>query len=136
LEHQELTGKIIACAYTVYNRLGYGFLESVYEKCMVLELRKAGLGVVEQLPLKVWYDNVIVGEFTADLLVGDTVIVELKSVRNLSLAHEVQLVNYLVATQRPIGLLLNFGEERVEIRRKLRTLPTPSRCAGPRTQSG
>ena len=122
MEFQELTEKIIGCAYTVYNKMGFGFLESVYEKCMLIELEKAGLDTDAQKPIKVNYKNEVVGEFIADILVNDTVIIELKSVRKVVQAHEVQLVNYLVATDKPVGLLLNFGENGVEVKRKLREL--------------
>ena len=122
MEFQELTEKIIGCAYTVYNTMGYGFLESVYEKCLILELEKAGLSPKSQKKITVLYDDKIVGEFVADILVNDTIIVELKSVKKIIQTHEVQLVNYLVATGKPVGLLLNFGEKGVEIKRKLREL--------------
>ncbi|MBE9537356.1 MAG: GxxExxY protein [Proteobacteria bacterium] len=122
MEFQELTEKIIGCAYTVYNKMGFGFLESVYEKCMLIELEKAGLDTDAQKPIKVNYKNEVVGEFIADILVNDTVIIELKSVRKVVQAHEVQLVNYLVATDKPVGLLLNFGENGVEVKHKLREL--------------
>ena len=122
MKYQELTEKIIGCAYHVYNRMGYGFLESVYEKCMLIELRKACLNAESQVPVTVRYDGEIVGEFFADILVEDTIILELKSVSHVAKAHEVQLVNYLVATGKEIGLLLNFGEEKVEVKRKAREL--------------
>ncbi|MBI3267481.1 MAG: GxxExxY protein [Planctomycetes bacterium] len=123
MEQAELTEKIIGCAYRVYNQMGFGYLESVYEKCMLIELGKAGLDAKSQHPIKVHYDGQVVGDFIADIVVGDTVLVELKSVRRVVNAHEVQLVNYLVATGKPVGLLLNFGENRVEVKRKVRTLP-------------
>ena len=116
----ELTERIIGYAYHVYNKMGFGFLESVYEKCMLIELRKAGFNVESQKPITVYYEDEVVGEFVADIIVNDTVIVELKSVRRIIKAHEVQLVNYLVATGKPIGLLLNFGETKVEVKRKLK----------------
>ena len=122
MEHETLTEKIIGCAYLVYNTMGYGFLESVYEKCMLIELRKAGLRAESQRAVVVHYDGEVVGEFAADLLVDDTIIAELKSVRRMAKAHEVQLVNYLVATGKPVGLLLNFGERGVEVKRKTREL--------------
>ncbi len=122
MEHRELTEKIIGCAYNVYNKMGFGFLESVYEKCLIIELHKAGLDVESQKPITVYYDNEIVGEFVADIIVNDTVILELKSVRQIINAHEVQLVNYLVATGKPVGLILNFGESKVEIKRKVKNL--------------
>ena len=102
--------------------MGFGFLESVYEKCMLIELGKAGLRVESQKPITVRYDSEIAGEFIADLVVEDAVIVELKSVRSLAKIHEAQLVNYLVATGKDVGLLLNFGEQKVEVKRKVRTL--------------
>ena len=122
MQHKELTEKIIAAAYNVYNKMGFGFLESVYEKCLLIELRKAGLLAELQKPIIVTYENEVVGEFKADITVEDTIIVELKSVRHISASHEVQLVNYLVATGKPVGLILNFGEQRVEVKRKVRDL--------------
>jgi GxxExxY protein len=122
MQFQQLTERIIGCAYRVYNNMGFGYLESVYEKCLLLELRKAGLRAATQQELVVRYDGEVVGEFVADMLVEDTVILELKSVRQLASAHEMQLVNYLVATGKPVGLLLNFGEHKVEVKRKVREL--------------
>jgi GxxExxY protein len=123
MEYKELTEKIIGCAYRVYNKMGFGYLESVYEKCLFIELRKAGFDMESQKPIRVQYDGEVVGDFIADVLVNDTVILELKSVRKLVEAHEVQLVNYLVATGKPVGLLINFGETRVEVKRKVKDLP-------------
>jgi GxxExxY protein len=123
VEHQELTRQIIGCAYKVFNTMGHGFLESVYEHCMLIELRSLGLEVVNQHPIKVHYNGQVVGNFEADLFVENAVIVELKSVSALSRIHEVQLVNYLKATGIDVGLLLNFDEQRVEVKRKLRVLP-------------
>ena len=120
MEHEELTHKIIACAYKVFNQLGFGFLESIYRKAMVIELTKAGLRVEEEKPLKVYYDGHVVGNFSSDLFVEDTVIVELKSVQNTVKDHEVQLVNYLNAIKQNIGLLINFGRSGVEVKRKYR----------------
>ena len=122
MEHEELTRKIIGCAYQVYNKMGYGFLESVFEKCLLIELKKLALETSSQHPIVVRYEGEVVGEFVADIVVSDTVIVELKSVRRIVLAHEIQLVNYLVATGKPVGLLLNFAEGKVEVKRKLRKL--------------
>lgn len=122
MEQRKLTEKIIGCAYRVYNRMGFGFVESVYEKCMLIELTKAGLGVESQKPITVYYKDEIVGQFVADIVVEDTVVVELKSVKQIVKAHEVQLVNYLVATGRPVGLVINFGETEVEIKRKVKEL--------------
>jgi GxxExxY protein len=103
--------------------MGHRFLESVYEQCMLIELRKLGLRVENQHPIKVYYDGQVVGNFEADLFVEEAVIVELKAVSVLLQVHEVQLVNYLKATGIDVGLLLNFGEQRVEVKRKMRVLP-------------
>ena len=122
MQYEQITEKVIGCTYRVYNKMGFGFLESVYEKCLLIELRKMGLEVESQKAITVYYDEEEVGQFVADLLVEGEVIVELKSVRRLIEAHEVQLVNYLVATGKEVGLLLNFGAEEVEVKRKVRTL--------------
>ena len=122
MEYEELTEKIIGCAYRVYNKMGFGFLESVYEKCLMIELLKSGLRAESQKPITVFYENEIVGEFVADIIVDDKIILELKSVRQIVKAHEVQLVNYLFATRKSVGLIINFGEHKVEIKRKLREL--------------
>jgi len=122
MEYQNLTERIIGCAYRVYNKMGFGFLESVYEKCLLIELRKASLNTEAQKPITVHYEGEIVGQFVADIIVNNAVIVEVKSVRRIIKAHEVQLVNYLVATGKPVGLLLNFGETKVEIKRKVKDL--------------
>ncbi len=123
MQYQELTEKIIGCAYRVYNKMGFGFLESVYEKCLQIELQKAGLNAQFQHPITVYYDGKVVGEFVADVLVENVIILELKSVRHFLPAHEVQLVNYLTATHKDVGLIINFGESKVEIKRKVRELP-------------
>jgi len=122
MEYKNVTETIIGCAYRVYNKMGFGFLESVYEKCLLIELLKAGLDAESQKPITVYYDDEIVGEFVADIIVNDTIILELKSVRRVVKAHEVQLVNYLVAMGKPIGLILNFGESKVEVKRKVKDL--------------
>ena len=122
MEYETLTKKIIGCAYHVYNKMGFGYLESVYEKCLLIELQKAGLQAESQKSITVLYDGEIVGEFIADIVVEDTVIMELKSVKRAVKAHETQLVNYLVSTGKPVGLLLNFGERKVEIRHKVKDL--------------
>jgi GxxExxY protein len=120
MDPDEITKAVIGCAYRVYNRMGFGFLESVYENCLVIELRKAGIQVEAQVPLKVHYEGAIVGEFVAELVVEGCLLVELKSVRALASAREVQLVNYLTATRNDTGLLVNFGPVSVEVRRKFR----------------
>jgi GxxExxY protein len=122
LEHKELSEKIIGCAFQVFNRMGFGFLESVYEKCLLIELQKHGLRAQPQEPLTVHYEGEVVGEFVTDIIVEDAIILELKSVRRIAVAHEIQLVNYLVATGKPVGLLLNFSEQGVQVRRKTRDL--------------
>jgi GxxExxY protein len=122
MEQKKLTEKIIGCAYRVYNKMGFGFLESVYEKCLMIELKKAGLSAASQVPIKVEYDTELVGEFVADILVEDIIIVELKSVKRIVRAHEIQLVNYLAATRKEIGLILNFSDTEVEVKRKVRDL--------------
>ena len=122
MQYKEITEKIIGCAYVVYNKMGYGFLESVYEKCLLIELRKTGLRAESQQAITVYYENQIVGDFVADIVVEDSVILELKSVRRLAKVHEAQLLNYLVATGKEVGLLLNFGEEKVEVKRKVKDL--------------
>ena len=122
MEFEDITEKIIGCAYTVYNTMGYGFLESVYEKCLLIELRKASLKSESQKSIIVHYDGEVVGNFIADIFVEDAIILELKSVKSIAKIHEVQLVNYLVATGKDVGLLINFGAEGVEIKRKVRVL--------------
>jgi len=121
-QEKELTATIIGCAYKVYKKLGFGFLESVYENALIIEMTKAGLKSESQKAIDVYYDSQIVGHFIADIFVEGKVIVELKSVTTLSKGHEVQLVNYLTATGINIGLLINFGEEKVEVHRKIKSL--------------
>lgn len=123
MEDQELTRQIIGCAYAVYNQLGSGFLESVYQRCLLIELQKIGLTAQIEAPVRVHYDGQIVGEFRADLIVQDRVIVELKAIETLSKAHEVQVVNYLRATGIEVGLLINFGPTEVQVRRLTKTPP-------------
>ena len=120
----ELTERIIACAYRVHNTLGAGFLEKVYENAMAVELESEGIAFRRQAPLKVMYRGQVVGEYFADLLVGDRVVCELKAEERLSSSHELQLVNYLVATGIDTGLLINFGRS-VEARRKFRQFKNP-----------
>lgn len=122
MKHEELTKQIIGCAYTAFNKMGSGFLESVYENCLLIELRKAGLSAISQHPIKVFYDEEIVGDFIADIVVEDQVILELKAITQLAKIHEVQLVNYLTATKMDIGLLINFSPAKVEVKRKVRIL--------------
>jgi GxxExxY protein len=120
MEYEEITRKIIGAAYQVFNQLGFGFLESVYQKAMVIELAKNELIVESEKQLKVFYGGQAVGDFYIDLFVENTVVVELKSVQNLVKEHEVQLVNYLNGLKKEIGLLINFGSSGVEVKRKYR----------------
>ena len=108
---------IIGSAYCVMNKLGAGFLEKIYENALVLELDRAGLAVAQQVATAVYYDDVVIGNYTADLVVADTILVELKAVRALDSIHAAQCINYLKATRLPACLLINFGNPRVEIRR-------------------
>lgn len=110
---KELTSKIIKSFYNVYNILGYGFLEKVYERAMLIELKKQSLSCESQKPINVYYDDENVGEYFADILVEKKVIVELKAVEKLIKKHETQLYNYLKATDVEVGLVLNFGEEAI-----------------------
>jgi GxxExxY protein len=118
MKHKELTQKIIGAFYTVYNTLGYGFLENVYENALRIELQKMGLRLASQYAINVYYEGQVVGEYFSDLLIEDRVIVELKAVRNLLPEHEAQLLNYLNATQYEVGLLLNFGIK-PQVKRKI-----------------
>ena len=115
--HVELTEKIIGCSFTVSNELGVGFVEKVYENALVHELRKRDLICLQQHPFSVRYDNVIVGEFAADVQVEDSVIIELKAVSELSNIHAAQCLNYLKASGLHTCLPINFGQSRIQIRR-------------------
>lgn len=117
-KHSELTRKIINAFYEVYNQLGYGFLEKVYENALAHELRKRGHQVQQQAPIEVYYDGIRVGHYFADLLVDEVVILELKSTEAIADAHEAQLINYLKATQVDVGLVLNFGPK-PQVKRKI-----------------
>ncbi len=119
-KHSEITKKIINAYYNVYNTLGYGFLEKVYENAMMVELRKFNLICERQKLIKVVYENHDVGEYYADIIVNGLVIIELKAAESLCLEHECQLVNYLKATNIEVGLLLNFGKQ-PEFKRKVLT---------------
>jgi GxxExxY protein len=117
-KHSELTEKIIKAFYKVYNTLGYGFLEKVYENALFIELESIGLNVRKQEPIKVYYEEKEVGVYFADLIINDTIIIELKAAESLSEEHESQLINYLKATDIEVGLLLNFGKK-PEMKRKV-----------------
>ena len=118
--HNELTEKIIRSFYSVYNTLGYGFLEKVYENAMIIELTNNGLKCSKQKAISVYYQDQVVGKYYADIIVNDLVILELKAASALIKEHEYQLINYLKATEKEIGLLLNFGKK-PEVRRKIFT---------------
>ena len=117
----DLAGQIIGLAMKVHRILGPGFLESVYQKALLYELVKAGFKVESDKPIQVRYEGVIVGDFKSDLIVNDELIVELKSVSGIIVEHAVQLVNYLTATGKDIGLLINFGGRSLEFKKKFRT---------------
>ena len=118
LLHSNVTGDILKAFYKVYNALGYGFLEKVYENALSLELREMNYKVIQQKPINVYYRGALVGEYFADLIVADCVIVELKAKESINDAHISQLINYLKATEIEVGLLLNFGRK-PEYKRKV-----------------
>ena len=109
LRHSELTNQIIGAFYDVYNELGHGFLESTYAEAMMISLQQVGLTAVREVPVSVWFRGKKVGQYFADILVGDAVLLELKAARAIESAHEAQLLHYLRATEIEVGLLLNFG---------------------------
>ncbi len=115
--YSDLTGQIIGCAFEVYKNLGYGFLEKVYEKAIIIELRAKNLKADNQSPIKVKYKGEVIGDYCADILVENKVIVELKVEKSYNKKHEAQLLNYLKATGLPLGLLLNFGANRCHPKR-------------------
>lgn len=127
MKHQDLTGQIIECAYNVHKALGFGFLENVYKNALLIELQKSGLNAEREVPVKVFYDEKIVGDYVADIIVDKKVIVELKAIKEIHPAHEAQLTNYLKATGIEVGLLINFGES-VQVKRRVFT-PAPGRLA-------
>ena len=122
MEHEDLTKAIIGCAMEVHSTLGPGFLESVYQNALAHELREKGFSVACECRLQVRYKDLVVGDFIADMLVNDLVLIENKAVQALNTAHEVQLVNYLTATGIAVGLLINFGADSLKVKRKHRKL--------------
>ncbi len=114
MEHRELTGKILKCCFAVAKELGAGFLESVYQRALIVALTQSGLKVAAQFPLKVFFRGVVVGDFFADLVVEEKVLLELKAVGRTLPEHKAQVINYLNATGLPVGLLINFGNPRLE----------------------
>lgn len=123
MRYIELTGVVISCFYHVYNVMGYGFLEKVYERALLLELRKRGLACVAQHPISVYYNDAVVGQYFADIFVEGKLILELKAATAIVEEHEYQLINYLKATEIEIGLLLNFGPK-PQFKRKIFTNQT------------
>ena len=117
LEINQITERVINCVYRVSNTLGSGFLEKVYENALAIELRESGLRVAQQHPIKVYNNNNLVGDFVADLLVEDRVIVEMKAAKTLDDVHSAQCMNYLKATGLKVCLLVNFGRPRIDIKR-------------------
>ena len=109
--YEEITGKILKAFYKVYNTLGFGFLEKVYENALVIELMKLGLSVNQQEGIPVYYDGVMVGDYSADILVEEVIILELKAAESMRNEHFAQLTNYLKATDKELGLVLNFGKK-------------------------
>jgi len=110
-KHSEITKLIIKAYYEVYNKLGFGFLEKVYENSLLIELKKLCLHCERQKPIEVYYDTFPVGQYFADIIVNECVIIEIKAAEGLAIEHECQLINYLKATELEVGLLLNFGKE-------------------------
>ena len=121
LKYELITKGVIGCAFEVVNELGAGFLESVYEKALLLALRQKGLSTLSQHPIKVMFRGECVGEFFADLFVEQKVIVELKAVKALAPEHQAQIINYLNATGIEVGLLINFGNSKLEYKRFTRS---------------
>lgn len=116
-KHSDVTGKVLEAFFTVYHTLGHGFAEKVYENALAIEMNRHGIRFRQQLPIVVQYQGVVVGEFVADFLVEDKVILELKAVQEIAPEHEAQLLNYLKATTVEVGLLLNFGPKAQSIRK-------------------
>ena len=113
----ELTEKIISAAFKVSNKLGCGFLEKVYENALAIELTKLKLNIFQQYPIEVFYEGINVGDFYADIIVNELVILELKSIKQITDAHRAQCLNYLKATQFKICLLINFGNPKIDVKR-------------------
>ena len=121
LKYEQITKSVIGCAFEVINELGAGFLESVYEKALLLALRQKGLSAISQYPVKVMFRGECVGDFYADIFVEDKVIVELKAVKTILPEHQAQIINYLNATGIEVGLLINFGNPKLEYKRFTRS---------------
>ena len=121
MELESLIKKVIQCVYNVRLQLSSGFLETVYQKALLIELSKQNIQAEAEVPVDVYYDDSVVGEYRADVVVEKKIILEIKAIQHLLPVHEAQLVNYLTATKIDCGLLINFGGERLEIKRKYRT---------------
>src|SRR5687767_11198752 len=127
VQHEPLTRTVIGAGMKVHRVLGPGFLESIYKNALAIELRASGLIVEREVRFKVLYEGAVVGEYSADMFVEGTVVVEVKAIRALAPKDEMQLVHYLTGTKRDVGLLLNFGGESLQVRRKTRVIrPSPS----------
>ena len=121
MELESLIKKVIQCVYNVRLQLSSGFLETVYQKALLIELSKQNIQAEAEVPVDVYYDDSVVGEYRADIVVEKKIILEIKAIQHLLPVHEAQLVNYLTATKIDCSLLINFGGERLEIKRKYRT---------------
>jgi len=120
VENDPLTEKVIGCAIRIHKVLGPGFLESIYHQALAHELNKAQIEYISEARLKVMYDGIVLGDYVADFLVDKRVVVELKAVEVLTKNHEIQLVNYLAAIRYDVGLLINFGGQKIQLKRKFR----------------
>ena len=121
MKHEELTERIIGVFYRVYNELGFGFLEKIYERALAFEFKEEGLVFERQVPIKVFYKGEVMGDYYADFIVEGKVVVEVKAIKEIGEAEGIQLLNYLKATGKEVGLVLNFGRE-AEIKRKVNSL--------------
>jgi GxxExxY protein len=124
-ENDPLTGAVIGCAIQIHKVLGPGFLENIYHQALAHELNKAGIEYNSEARLKVMYDGIVLGDYVADFVVDKRVVVELKAVDQIVKAHEIQLVSYLAAIRFDVGLLINFGGQKIQVRRKFRELKRP-----------
>jgi GxxExxY protein len=115
--YKELSYKIIGLAMEVYNKLGYGFLEKVYENALMILFKREGIKAEQQVPIKVYFEGKVVGDYVADILIENKIIIELKSVENIINAHKAQVLNYLSATGVHLGIILNFGKEELTFER-------------------
>jgi len=117
-----LTEKVIGCAIAIHRVLGPGFLENIYHRALAHELDKAQVAYISEAPMQVMYDGIVLGDYIADFLIEQRVVIELKAVEVITKAHEIQLVNYLTAIRYDVGLLINFGGSKIQVKRKFREL--------------